>query len=264
MDARALAGAIARDRAGGMRPFFAVATMGTTGAGHIDPAGAICGVAHEAGVWVHADAAWGGAAAVVPELRPHLGAIERCDSITFDAHKWLSVPMGAGMFLTRHPEIPPRTFSVDTQYMPVSGSASVVEPHQQTMQWSRRFIGLKVFLSLAVAGWEGYAEAIRAQTARGDELRAALEAAGWRVVNDTPLPTICFVDATRGDNTAEYLARIAAVIVGEGRAWISTTRVGGVVPVLRATITNYRTESDDVAALVRDLDAARRRTRGDA
>jgi glutamate/tyrosine decarboxylase-like PLP-dependent enzyme len=209
-------------------------------------------------MWVHAGAAWGGAAVLVPDLRPCLGAIDRADSITFDAHKWLSVPMGAGMLFTRHRDILEETFGVDTQYMPLSHDVEIVEPHRTTMQWSRRFIGLKVFLSLLVAGWEGYESALRHQKEMGDVLREKLGAHDWRVVNDTPLPTVCFDDARAGaDNSFETLAGIARPIVEEGRAWISTTRIGGVRPVLRATITNYRTQPSDLDALVDNLDRER-------
>src|SRR6185436_757943 len=114
-------------------------------------------------------------------------------------------------------------------------------------QWSRRFIGLKVYLSLLVAGWEGYAAALRHQVAMGDLLRRELVGAGWRLVNDTPLPTLCFDDPARlGPAPAEALSAIAASVVESGEAWISTTRVGAGRTVLRACITNYRTESRDI------------------
>jgi glutamate/tyrosine decarboxylase-like PLP-dependent enzyme len=258
LDADALAERVRRDRAEGKAPFLVVATMGTTTAGLLDPIDRIADVAAAESLWVHADAAWGGAAALVPELRPSLGAIERADSITFDAHKWLSVPMGAGMFFTRHPDTLERTFGVETQYMPLTGEHVIIEPHRTTMQWSRRFIGLKVFLSLLVAGWEGYEQALRHQTEMGNLLREKLRASEWHIVNDTPLPTICFDDAREGvENTLERLAGIARPIVDGGQAWISTTRVGGVLPVLRATVTNYRTQPSDVDALVDELNGAR-------
>ncbi len=258
MDVDALAECIRRDRADGKAPFFVVATMGTTNAGVLDPVDRIADVATAESLWVHADAAWGGAAALVPELRPCLGAIERADSITFDAHKWLSVPMGAGMFFTRHPDILDTTFGVDTQYMPLTGEHVIIEPHRTTMQWSRRFIGLKVFLSLLVAGWEGYERALRNQNDMGNVLREKLIANDWRIVNDTPLPTVCWDDARDGaDNSLEGLIKIARLINDAGRAWISTTRIGGVRPVLRATITNYRTQAADLDALLRDLEWAR-------
>src|SRR5262249_46635935 len=161
-----------------------VATAGTTSAGAIDPVGDLAEIASREGIWFHVDAAWGGAAALVPELRPALGGIEKADSITFDAHKWLSAPMGAGLYLTRHSNVLPRAFGVATDYMPRDAAdLEVVDPFMHSMQWSRRFIGLKVFMALLVAGWEGYAEAIRRQVAMGDRLRERLQASGWGVVN---------------------------------------------------------------------------------
>ncbi|MEE8573569.1 MAG: pyridoxal-dependent decarboxylase, partial [Gemmatimonadota bacterium] len=147
---------------------------------------------------------------------------------------------------------------VDTQYMPLTGEHVIIEPHRTTMQWSRRFIGLKVFLSLLVAGWEGYERALRNQNDMGNVLREKLIANDWRIVNDTPLPTVCWDDARDGaDNSLEGLIKIARLINDAGRAWISTTRIGGVRPVLRATITNYRTQAADLDALLRDLEWAR-------
>jgi glutamate/tyrosine decarboxylase-like PLP-dependent enzyme len=262
MDAGALAECVRRDRADGKAPFLVVATMGTTNAGLLDPIDEMVEVAGEESLWVHADAAWGGAAALVPELKPCLGAIDRADSITFDAHKWLSVPMGAGMFFTRHRDVLEKTFGVDAQYMPLSGDYEIVEPHRTTMQWSRRFIGLKVFLSLLVAGWEGYEAALRHQNEMGNMLRAKLRDHQWNVINDTPLPTVCFDDGREGaENSFENLAAIARPIVDDGRAWISTTRIAGVRPVLRATVTNYRTQPSDLDVLVDDLDRERENTR---
>jgi glutamate/tyrosine decarboxylase-like PLP-dependent enzyme len=238
-----------------------VATLGSTNAGHIDPIARIAEVATRKNLWLHADAAWGGAAALVPELAGCLAGIEQADSITFDAHKFLSVPMGAGMFFTRHRELPERVFAITTDYMPLTNGEPIVEPHRTTMQWSRRFTGLKLFMSLLVAGWKGYEEAIRHQTAMGDVLRDRLEAAGWRVVNNTPLPTVCFVDARNPEgNSLERLTAISSAVVEQGKAWISTTMIGGELPVIRASITNYATSPDDLGALVRDLGAAREKS----
>ena len=92
----------------------------------------------------------------------------------------------------------------------------------------------------------------------GQILREKLHSRDWRVVNSTPLPTICFLDGRPGAaNSKESLRRIAGPIVDEGRAWISTTALGGERPVLRATITNYRTTPGDLEALLEDLDRER-------
>jgi glutamate/tyrosine decarboxylase-like PLP-dependent enzyme len=261
MDPKALRAAVQEDRGEGRQPFFVVATLGTTGAGLLDPVGAIEEVGRDEGLWVHADAAWGGAIALVPELRRYLEGIERTDSITFDAHKWLSVPMAAGMFFTRHPAILERTFAVAAGYMPRAGEDTpVVEPHRSSMQWTRRFIGLKLFLSLLVAGFEGYAETIRKMVRLGDGLRERLRAAGFRVVNQTPLPVVCFQDTRHTEGgSMPHLRRIADAVVESGEAWVSITSLGSSRPAIRACITSFRTEEADLDALIKSLERARKR-----
>jgi glutamate/tyrosine decarboxylase-like PLP-dependent enzyme len=247
------------DRANNFAPFFVVATAGTTNGGVIDDLAAISEIAVKESLWFHTDAAWGGAAAFVPEMRKLLTGIEQADSITFDAHKWLSVPMGAGIFLTRHNQILSEACRITTDYMPRDASAfGVNDPFAHSMQWSRRFIGLKVFLSLAVAGWEGYAAAIRHQTAMGDFLRRELEKSDWEIVNHTPLPVVCFRDKKSGTGkTEDFLMKVANEAVSSGKAWISLTRLNAETPVLRACITNYRTAESDIRFLVRLVDHLR-------
>jgi glutamate/tyrosine decarboxylase-like PLP-dependent enzyme len=258
MQMPALRERIAADRAAGYAPFLVVATLGTTAAGAIDPLPAITELAARERLWLHADAAWGGAAALSARLRPLLHGIERADSITFDAHKWLSVPMGAGLFLTRHPDILDRTFRVAAGYMPKDAAGMPVhDPFAHSMQWSRRFIGLKVFLSLAVAGFDGYEAAIDRMTAMGDRLRDGLQARRWRVLNETPLPICCFDDAQRPDAPGTYVLGLVSRVVASGRAWISTVRLAGRTPAIRACITNYRTGPEDVDSLLDALDDAR-------
>ena len=207
---------IAQDRSDGFLPFLVVGTAGTTSAGVIEPLEEIAEIAAREGLWFHADAAWGGAVALVEELRPLLAGIERADSITFDAHKWLSVPMGAGMYLTRHREALDRAFRTETAYMPREAKGlDVTDPHLHTIQWSRRFTGLKVFLALMVAGWDGYADAIRHQTSMGALLRNELRAAGWTIVNSTPLPVVCFDGF---GCTGDDLHRLVMRIVQDGEA----------------------------------------------
>lgn len=256
MNIESLKNQIAQDKAEGFQPFMIVATVGTTNSGVIDPLNEIRETALENKLWFHADAAWGGAAAFVSELRALIKGIEFADSITFDAHKWLSVPMGAGIYITRHTEILSRTFQTANAYMPSKGGLDVFDPYSHSMSWSRRFIGLKVFLSLLVAGWEGYESAIRHQTEMGGLLREELEVNKWEVINKTKLPVICFIDR-QNDSSAEYLQKILNYVLASGKVWISTTRLGSGRDVLRACITNYRTNDEDVKTLVRVLNEAR-------
>ncbi len=255
MNPAALEKAIQKDIGDGYLPVMLAGTAGTTGAGVIDPLPELASIAQAHNLWFHVDAAWGGAAALVPELRPLLDGCDQADSITFDAHKWLSVPMGAGIFFTRHPDVLLRTFQVINTYMPKDARGlPVIDPYSHSLQWSRRFIGLKVFLSLAVAGWVGYEEAIRHQTAMGELLRSALRNGGWQIMNDTPLPVVCFTDP--GGEDAAHLERIVSEVLRSGEAWISTATIGG-KPVIRACITNYATGEREVEALVASLKKAR-------
>lgn len=261
IDEKILASQITKDRRDGFAPFLVVATAGTTNAGVVDPLPRLAEIAEREKLWLHVDAAWGGAAVLVPELRDALSGIERADSITFDAHKWLSVPMAAGLFLTCHRDILNETFRITADYMPRDAAGfDVIDPYVHSMQWSRRFIGLKVFLSLAVAGWDGYTAAIRHQAAMGDLLREKLETAEWRVVNKTRLPVVCFVDAKNpAGQTATHIEALARAVLASGDAWISSIRTYGDLAALRACITNFRTTEHDLDALITTLQQARLR-----
>lgn len=250
MDVRALESAIAGDRAEGREPFMVVATAGATATGIVERIPEIAQIAQRYGLWLHVDAAWGGLAAFVPELASELEGIGSADSITFDPHKALSVPMGAGLFLTRHANILGETFSVVEHYMPPkTDEGERLDPYVHSLQWSRRFAGLKVLLSLAVAGWDGYARALAHQVEMGSLLRRELRAAGFNVVNATSLPLVCFThDDARFDADA-----VAEAVVRRANVWISPTRLPDGRSVLRAAITNYLTEPDDVRTLVAEV-----------
>ncbi|HWW86912.1 MAG TPA: pyridoxal-dependent decarboxylase, partial [Vicinamibacterales bacterium] len=234
-DTAALDAQIRADREAGRHPLMVVGTAGTTGGGIVDPLRELGAIAREHDVWFHVDAAWGGAAVMAPRLRSMLDGIERADSITWDAHKWLSVPMAAGMFFCRHEEAVRRAFAVSATYMPPSQDAAV-DPYLTTMQWSRRAIGLKVFMTLAEAGANGIADRIERQARMGDRLRTKLREAGWIVVNDTLLPLVCF---THGEIRSGRVTTKAMLdtIYARGHVWISDVVLGGRERVLRACIT---------------------------
>jgi aromatic-L-amino-acid decarboxylase len=251
LDVAALRARIVGDRAAGEHPFLVVATAGNTAAGVIDPLPAIADLCDKLEVDLHVDAAWAGAACLSPLLRPVLDGIERADSVTIDAHKWLSAPMGAGMFFTRHGHALTRTFRATASYMP---SAEASDPYLSSAQWSRRLTGLKVFMSLAAAGQDGYAAQIERDCELGDRLRARLRQDRWRIVNETPLPVVCFIPGD--DDSSERLESIARQVESSGAAWISVAQLAG-RPALRACITSYRSTEHDVDALCAALAAAR-------
>jgi glutamate/tyrosine decarboxylase-like PLP-dependent enzyme len=237
---------VAEDRIHGYLPFLVVGTAGTTAAGVIDPLPEIGRFCREQGLWFHVDAAWGGSAILSPKLRRYLAGIDAADSITCDAHKWLSVSMGCGMFFCRHPDTVAEAFRADVSYMPGKKVGPVFDPYTTSAQWSRRFIGLKLFLALAQHGESGYVEMIEHQTRMGDVLREALRASGWRIVNSTPLPLVCFT--REGVVPATFLADLHKHQI----AWMSEARLGG-IPVVRACITSFRTTETDVHWVVDEM-----------
>lgn len=243
--------AIEQDKAGGNIPVFIGATAGTTNAGMIDPLPACRDIADRYGLWLHVDAAWGGAGYLSPKSRASLRGIEDADSITIDAHKWLAVPMGAGMLLCRNEAILAETFRVSASYMPPT-TEETVDPYTNSMQWSRRFIGLKLFLTLATIGWEGYRAHIEHSLKLADILRDELKGHNWDVVNDSPLAVVCFRDGLDMVSPEEA----AAAIVEQGNAWISVARFEN-RPVLRACITSHLCEADHIRTLVDSLNRLR-------
>ncbi len=169
--------------------------------------------------------------------------------------------MTAGIYLNRHRGILEKTFRVDkTYYMPPESlEGKKCQPYAESMSWSRRFIGLKVFLSLAVAGWEGYREVLRHQVKLGNLLRSKLQEKGWEVLNETPLPVLCFRDKRNSNShSAQAIEAFAKKIGDSGKAWITTTRLGASgTPALRAGITNFVTAESDIVQLVDLLDQLR-------
>jgi glutamate/tyrosine decarboxylase-like PLP-dependent enzyme len=253
MDVRALRRSIADDRAAGRLPVLLVATVGTTSAGAIDPLRSLAAVAREEGMWLHVDAAWGAIAALSPRTAHLLDGVTEADSVTWDAHKSLPVSMGAGMFFCRHPEVTRAAFASEAPYMMREPDGD--DPYLTTMQWSRRFIGLKVLLTLATKGLAGVAADVDRQFALGDRLRAGLTAAGFEVVNDTALPVVCFTHP-RIRSGAAPTRKVVQGMWRRGEAWVSDTRVGGRVPALRACVTNVDSREADVDGLVAAVRAA--------
>jgi glutamate/tyrosine decarboxylase-like PLP-dependent enzyme len=252
MDVGALADQLARDEKAGSQPFMLVGTAGTTGAGVIDPLPELAAICRAKELWFHVDAAYGGAAILSPRLRVHLQGIEAANSITCDAHKWFSVSMSAGMFFCRHAQTVGRTFRVRADYMP-GEIGDTVDPYLTTIQWSRRFIGLKLFMTLAEAGIYQFVAHIEHQADMGALLRRRLESHGWQILNETPLPVVCFTHAQLGpEDVSALLARVYA----QKQVWISETRLKKHVPALRACITSFHTQAGDIDVLVEALQNA--------
>lgn len=246
MDPKALLHAIAEDRAAGAVPVMIVATAGTTGAGMIDPLHACADIARQENLWLHVDAAWGGAALASNRLRNVLSGIERADSMTIDAHKWLATTMGCAIFITRRGELLSEAFHASTSFMP--SSISGVDPYLNSVQWSRRFLGLRLFLSLAAAGWEGLGAHVERAVAVAALIKERLLTAGWSIASESPLAVLDVIPPAHLGDARTLVRRV----VTSGRAWVAPTTFEG-RDVVRICVTNGETTTQDVGELIAAL-----------
>jgi aromatic-L-amino-acid decarboxylase len=248
---------VADDIRAGMRPFVVVATAGTTATGAVDPLPAIADLCAEHGLWLHVDAAYGGAAVLAPELRPLLAGIERADSIAFDPHKWLYTPQSSACLLVRDPTHLLRSYSIDAAYVRDDASLSGRGTNIGELgpQWSRAFLALKVWLSLAAHGTDAYSRRIAHDVELARYLdRRVREHPDLEPMCPVTLSIACFryAPASAGlDDAALNVLneRLMIAIRRDGRAFPSNAELGGRY-CLRACLVNHRTEADDIDALV--------------
>jgi glutamate/tyrosine decarboxylase-like PLP-dependent enzyme len=243
LDPAALQAMISEDRAAGAVPVMIVATAGTTGGGMIDPLADCAEIAKTEGLWYHVDAAWGGGALASERLRPLLAGIERSDSITIDAHKWLATTMGCAMFLTTHGPLLSEAFHASTSFMP--SSVAGLDPYLNSVQWSRRFLGLRLFLALESAGWEGLGAHVERAVAVIERIKERLLAAGWSVANDSGLAVL---DVAPPAALGEVRALVRRV-VASGRAWVAPVSFEG-RDYVRICATHGEITSADIDELV--------------
>lgn len=253
MDMEILENAIMKDQKCGMRPFMVVGTAGTTGIGAIDTLTELKELSQKHNLWFHVDAAWGGGAILSSNLKLKLVGIESADSITMDAHKWLCMPMGTSLFLTKHKNILENTFGTPTEYMPKDAQGiQITDPYNHSLAWSRRSLGIRLYLSFLLYGEGGLANLVNSLAQKGEELRQLLNQEGWEIWNNSPFPVLCF--RIPGMNNEQVLA-ICKKVVKRGKVWLSTYPVKGKI-CFRACITNYLTETQHLKALLEELKTA--------
>jgi glutamate/tyrosine decarboxylase-like PLP-dependent enzyme len=179
-------------------------------------------------------------------LRGVLAGLERGDSATIDAHKWFATTMGCGMILVRDPTALTATFQVSASYM--QSHVLSLDPYMNTLQWSRRFLGMRLFLSLAAAGWAGHAAHIERAVAQTEWIRGELERRGWSSVNDSPFALLNVVPPAQLGEPKAVVARVVA----SGRAWVALARFEE-RDVIRICVTHGETSDADLATLVETM-----------
>ncbi len=241
-----LAAAVRRDRSVGHRPLAVVATTGTTSTTSIDPVPAIADVAERERMWLHVDGAYGGVAAIVPELRGVLDGVDRADSLVVNPHKWLFTPIDCSAFWTRRPDILERAFTLVPDYLVTTERGEVTDYMNYGVQLGRRFRALKLWMVLRAFGTEGVTARVREHCALARRLADLVDdEPGWQVVAPVPLSTVCFRYVGGGGLDGAELDRRTAAAVdavnASGEAYLSTTRLAGRT-VVRFAIGSLRTQ----------------------
>jgi aromatic-L-amino-acid/L-tryptophan decarboxylase len=257
MRADALRAAIEDDRAAGRTPLAVVASAGTISTGAVDPLEEIAGIAREHDLYLHVDGAYGGLAALAAPER--IGPLGLADSVSFDLHKWLYQPVECGLLLFRDRQLARRTFSHSDDYV-LSFAEDPLEAFMffdETIELSRRFRALKVWLSARYHGLGAYRDSIREDLELAQELaRRIEEAEGLELLTPVELSAVCFraTGGTRGGLDAFNRAILDAVNA-RGRVYLSNATLRGAF-ALRACITNHRTTAGDLDAVIEEVQAA--------
>jgi aromatic-L-amino-acid decarboxylase len=240
----ALAAAVEADRAAGLVPFFAVATVGTTSTTAVDPVPAIAGICAEAGVWLHVDAAMAGSAAVCPELRWLHDGLDGADSYCVNPHKWLFVNFDCDAFYVADRGALVRALGILPDYLrnKATESGAVIDYRDWQIPLGRRFRALKLWFVLRCYGAEGLRHYVR------HHVELAAEAAAWigadpdfELAAPVPLNLVCF----RHVGGDEVNQRIMDELNASGELYLTSTRLDGRL-TLRLSIGAGRTERHHV------------------
>jgi len=251
---------IRRDKAGGKIPIAVVASAGTISTGAIDPLRAIARIAREHGAWLHVDGAYGALAAMA--ARDQFDGLDLADSISLDPHKWLYQPLDCGCLLYRSAEAAQKAFAHTGDYArtlsadPIEGFAFF----EESIELSRRFRALKLWLSLRYHGVAAFRESIRRDLQHARRLAGAIrKEKHLELLAPVELSAVCFRHVGRGGLSEDELnalnLAILARVVARGRVYLSNASLRGKF-ALRACIVNHRTTDADIDSVISEVLAA--------
>ena len=242
MDPASLDQMVQADLAAGLSPIAVIATGGTTLTGAVDPLDAIADVCAEHGIWMHVDGAYGlPAAAVLPEK---FRGLDRADSVSVDAHKWMFVPKACGIVMVRDESALTAAFGHETFYIPeADDEAGTRNAVDVTLEYSRPLRALKLWLAFRTYGAQWFRDAIIRTINHAQALHAMAADRGWEVGPDPDLSIVLM--RKQGIDNAELVKRLQ----DDGRVYISHAEVDGET-WLRPCFTNVRTTADDVRVLM--------------
>jgi aromatic-L-amino-acid/L-tryptophan decarboxylase len=226
-----LAEAIAADLAAGVRPIAVVASVGTTSTTSVDPVAAIAQLCRRHGLWLHVDAAYGGAAGLVDSHRHLLDGCDRADSLVFNPHKWLFTPVDCSLLYTSRPQVLREAFALVPFYL-TSSESDVVNLMDYGLALGRRFRALKLWMVIRAYGRDGLAALVAGHIDLAARLAAAVrDQPGWELMAPVPLSTVCFRAHPAGVDDEQELERLNGELVERinrsGIGFVSHTKVNG-------------------------------------
>jgi len=242
--------AIDEDKAQGWFPFCVVATVGTTSSTSIDPVDEIGDICNRENIWLHVDGAYGGMAAVLPEMRHIFKGIEKADSIVVNPHKWMFTPIDLSVFFTKKPEILKRAFSLVAEYLKTGEGSSVQNYMDYGIQLGRRFRSLKLWFIIRYFGVEGIQSRIQEHLDLTQYLKKEIEKdENVEIVAPVPFSVICFRFHPKHITDEESLDNLNENIMNQvnatGNLFISHTKLNNKL-ILRIAISGIRTEKKHV------------------
>jgi aromatic-L-amino-acid decarboxylase len=250
MRADRLDAAIQQDRAAGIVPVAVVATVGTTATTSIDPVPEIAAICERERIWLHVDAAYGGAAAMLPSHAHVLDGAARAESLVVNPHKWLLTPFDLSAFYCRRMDLVRATFSLTPDYL------RTPEPEAQNLmdtgiQLGRRFRALKLWMVLRSYGARGLREHLDRHLQLARQFAAWVDAhADFERVAPVPFSVVCFRWNPAGRRLPDQELdaandRLVDSVNRTGEVFLSHTRLRGRVAI-RMAIGHMRTQEADV------------------
>jgi aromatic-L-amino-acid decarboxylase len=257
MNPRSLAEAIEEDRANGWRPFCVVATVGTTSTTSIDPVPEIAEICKREALWFHVDAAYGGSAAVVPEMKWILDGSQHADSIVMNPHKWMFVPVDLSVLFCRKMDVLRQAFSLVPEYLRTSDADQVQNFMDYGPQLGRRFRAIKLWFVMRYFGVEGIAARIREHIAMAREFAEWVDLSpDFERLAPVPFSVVCFRAHPQNISNESELDTLNETLMEEvnrrGKVYLSHTKLRGMF-TLRLAIGNIRTTREYVKLAWDDL-----------
>ena len=228
--------------AAGDGPTIVCAQVGEVNTGAIDPLPEIADAAGAAGAWLHVDGAFGLWAAASPDLRPLVDGVERADSWTTDAHKWLNVPYDSGLVFCAHPDAHRAAMAVTASYLiQDEGVRAVRDQMDWVPEFSRRARGFAVYAALRSLGRNGVADLVDRCCAYARRFAAGLaDVSGAEVLNEVVLNQVLFRFET-DERTDAVLTRVQ----DDGAVWMSGTLWDG-RKAIRLSVSNWQTGDAEI------------------